>query len=109
MLIAVASANHTSIVVSESKEGVTAMTNSDEAAGYIRTHCQHLGSYAGDGSPYQFLTRVAKEMVAAPPTELFPERYKEHVACAIDMVGNHGFTTPQAAIVAIGVFHHGGS
>jgi hypothetical protein len=77
------------------------MTNSDEAAGYISTHCQHLGSYGGDGSPYQFLTRVAKEMVAAPPTELFPERYKEHVAFAIDMVANHGITMPQAAIAAV--------
>jgi hypothetical protein len=77
------------------------MTDSDEAAGYIKTHCRHLGSYAGDFVPYRFLARVAEEMAAAPHNELFPERYKEHVAYALGMVARHGFLEPPAAIAAV--------
>lgn len=77
------------------------MTSSDEAAGYIRTHCQHMGSYAGDGSPYGFLARVAEEMAPAPPTAMFPDRYKEHVAYAVSTVARHGFLEPPAAVAAV--------
>jgi hypothetical protein len=77
------------------------MTSSDEAAGYIRTQCRYIGSYPGDGSPYAFLARVAEDMVAAPPTNLFPHRYKEHVAHAVGMVARHGFLEPPAAIAAV--------
>jgi hypothetical protein len=59
-----------------------------------------MGAYFGDDSPYTYLRRVAEEMVAAPPTELFPERYKEHVACALEIVANFEFTKPPAAIAA---------
>ncbi len=77
------------------------MTNSEKAACYIRTHCRHLGSYAGDGAPYQFLAEVAEEMASAPHTALFPDRYKEHVAYAVGMVARHGFLAPPAAIAAV--------
>ncbi len=77
------------------------MSGSDEAVGYIRTHCQHMGSYAGDFAPYRFLARVAEEMTAAPHTDLFPDRYKEHVAYALGMVARHGFLEPPAAIAAV--------
>jgi hypothetical protein len=77
------------------------MASSDEAAGYIRTHCPHLGSFGGDFSPYRFLARVAEEMEAFPPTVLFPERYKEHVAYAVGMVARHWFLEPPAAIAAV--------
>jgi hypothetical protein len=77
------------------------MTSSDEAAGYIRTHCQHMGSYAGDGAPDGFLARVAEEMASAPPTDLFPDRYKEHVAYAVGTVARHAFLEPPAAVAAV--------
>src|SRR5262245_38774647 len=77
------------------------MTNSDKAAGYIRTHCPHIGRYAGDGTPYEFLDQVAEEMAAAKHTELFPERYKNHVAYAVGMVARHRFLEPPAAIAAV--------
>ncbi len=77
------------------------MTGSDEAAGYIRTHCQYMGSYSGDGSPYRFLARVAEDMAPAPPTDLFPDRYKEHVAYTVGMVARHGFLEPPAAVAAV--------
>lgn len=77
------------------------MTNSDKAIGYIRTHCRHVGSFAGDAAPYVFLAQVSDEMAAAKHTELFPDRYKEHVAYAIGMVARHGFLEPPAAIAAL--------
>ncbi len=60
------------------------MTNSDKAVGFIKTHCPSMGGFAGDGAPYRFLAQAADEMAAAKHTELFPARYKEHVAYAVD-------------------------
>jgi hypothetical protein len=77
------------------------MTGSDEAAGYIRTYCPHPGAFGGDFSPYRFLARFAEEMAAAPHTDLFPERYKEHVAYAVGMVARHVFLEPPAAVAAV--------
>lgn len=77
------------------------MTPSDEAVGYIKTHCKRLGSYFGDGTPHRFLASVAKEMDAAPHSDLFPDRYKEHVAYALGMVASHDFLEPPAAIAAV--------
>lgn len=77
------------------------MTASDEAVGYIKTHCPGIGSYQGDLSPYLFLRRVEHDIDAAKPSPLFPQRYKEHVACAVGMVGRHGFLEPPAAIASV--------
>jgi hypothetical protein len=60
-----------------------------------------MGSYAGDFAPFRLLGRVAEEMKVAPHTDLFPERYKEHVAYALGMVARHGFLEPPAAIAAV--------
>ncbi len=76
------------------------MTASDEAAGYITTHCRHLGSYWGDCAPYRFLARFATEMDAAPYTDLFPQRYKEHVAYAVGQVAQHSFLDSPAALAS---------
>jgi hypothetical protein len=77
------------------------MTGSDEASGYIKTHSRHIGSYSGDMMPYRFLAQVAQEITAAPHTDLFPKRYKEHVAYALGMVARHHFLEPPAAIAAV--------
>ena len=77
------------------------MTNSDEAAGYIKTHCPHMGSFCGDGTPFKFLAQVSEEIAAAENTDLFPQRYKEHVAYAVGMVARHGFLEPPAAIASV--------
>lgn len=77
------------------------MSNSDEAVEFIKTHCSHMGSYHGDFSPHMFLARVADEMTSAPHTDLFPDRYKEHVAYAMGMVACHRFREPPAAIAAV--------
>jgi len=77
------------------------MTSSDKAVGYVMAHCRFIGSFAGDSAPYAFLAQVADEMAAAQHTELFPDRYKEHVAYAVGMVARHGFLEPPAAIGAV--------
>ena len=77
------------------------MTNSDKAVRYIMTHCRFMGTFAGDGAPYVFLAQVADEIAASKHTELFPDRYKEHVAYAVGMVARHGFLEPPAAIAAV--------
>lgn len=50
---------------------------------------------------YKFLGQVTEEMAAAPHTDLFPDRYKEHVAYALGMVARHGFLESLAAIAAV--------
>lgn len=77
------------------------MTGSDTAVGYIMTHCRRMGRFYGDSSPYAFLVQVADEMAVAHDTELFPERYKEHVAYAVGMVARHDFCEPPAVIAAV--------
>lgn len=77
------------------------MTSSDKAVSYIMIHCRFMGSFAGAGAPYGFLAQVADEMAAAKHTDLFPDRYKEHVAYAMGMVARHGFLEPPAAIAAV--------
>lgn len=44
------------------------MTGSDEAAGYIKTHYQHLGSYAGDLTPS--ICVAWRETASATPAAL---------------------------------------
>jgi hypothetical protein len=78
-----------------------AITKSDKAVGYITTHCPSMGSFAGDDAPYVFLAQVADEIATAKHTELFPNRYKEHVAYAVGMVAQHRFLEPPGAIAAV--------
>ena len=77
------------------------LTSTEKAVGYITTHCRFMGSFAGDHAPYVFLAHVADEMAAATHTDLFPDRYKEHVAYAMGMVAHHRFLDPPAAIAAV--------
>ena len=91
----------TDLVVNRVYQVVIEMTRLDEAVGYIISHCPRIGSYAGDDTPYRYLAKVAEEMEAAKHTQLFPARYKEHVAYAVGMVAKHGFLAPPAAIAAV--------
>ena len=60
-----------------------------------------MGSFAGDSAPYGFLAQVADEIAAAKHTDLFPDRYKEHVAYTVGMVARHGVLEPPAASAAV--------
>ena len=77
------------------------MTRSEEAFDYIKIYCPGIGSFAGDSTPYKFLCQVADEMEASRYTELFPERYKGHVAYAVGMVARYTFLESPAAIAAV--------
>ena len=53
------------------------------------------------GSVSKFIARVAQDMEASSSTTLFPGRYKEHVAYALNMVAQNSFTDPPAAIASV--------
>jgi len=48
-----------------------------------------------------FLKQVSSEMRNSEPSMVFPSRYIEHVAYAIDMVASNPFTSPPAAIASV--------
>lgn len=77
------------------------MPHAKRAAGLILSHCQHIGSFHGDTSPYEFLRETASLMHTAEHTDLFPERYKEHVAYALEIVGTNDWRTPPSAIASV--------
>jgi hypothetical protein len=72
-----------------------------QAANFILSHCPHVGAFHGSGEPYGFLQETAEHMRAATPTPVFPARYIEHVAYAIDTVGSYGFLSPPAAVASV--------
>jgi hypothetical protein len=72
-----------------------------QAADFIVSHCPHVGAFHGSGEPYGFLQETAQQMREAQPTSVFPARYIEHVAYAVDLVGRNMFTTPPAAVASV--------
>lgn len=72
-----------------------------QAADFIVNHCPHIGTFHGSGEPYGFLQETAQDMRAAKPTSVFPARYIEHVAYAVDLVGWNTFPTPPAAVASV--------
>ena len=60
-----------------------------------------MGAFFGTDEVDKFLMGVAHDMETSKPTTLFPGRYKEHVAYALNMVTNHTFTDPPTAIASV--------
>jgi hypothetical protein len=60
-----------------------------------------MGSFAGTGDVNLFLKHVAAEIANAAPSVVFPARYIEHVAYAVDMVASNDFTSSPAAIASL--------
>ena len=78
------------------------MSGTQEAVDYIIATCPNMGSFCGkEDEVDKFLMRVVHDMETSKPTTLFPDRYKEHVAYALNMVANHSFTDPPAAIASV--------
>lgn len=71
-----------------------------QAIDYITSCCRSVGAFQGTTDVYRFLKQVAFEMAASKPSAVFPDRYIEHVAYAVDMVASHRFTSPPAAIAS---------
>ena len=72
-----------------------------EAVDYIATCCPNIGAYAGSTDVFGFLKQTASDMATTQPSPVFPERYIEHVAYAVDLVASNRFTSPPAAIASV--------
>jgi len=77
------------------------MSPTDEAIKYLTTCCRNIGAFYGTGAPYVFLKNVASQIEQSKPSKVFPGRYKEHVAYAVDMVASNQFLSPPAAIASV--------
>jgi hypothetical protein len=77
------------------------MSPTDEAIKYLTTCCQNIGAFSGTGHPYAFLKNVASQIEQSKPSKVFPPRYKEHVAYAVNMVALNLFLSPPAAIASL--------
>ncbi|MBU1260163.1 MAG: hypothetical protein KJ757_05360 [Planctomycetes bacterium] len=77
------------------------MNPTDEAIKYLTTCCRNIGAFTGTGAPYAFLKNVASQIEQSKPSNVFPDRYKEHVAYAVDMVASNPFRSPPAAIASL--------
>ena len=64
------------------------MSPTDEAIKYLTTCCRNIGAFCGTAPPCVFLKKIAIQIKQSKPSKVFPERYKEHVAYAIDMVAS---------------------
>lgn len=60
-----------------------------KAIKYITTSCACIGSFHGTTDIPRFLKQVAKDMATSKPSTVFPSRYIEHVAYAVDMVASN--------------------
>ena len=49
----------------------------------------------------EFIAQVSRDMEASSTTPLFPSRYKEHVAYALDMISKYDFLSSEAAIASV--------
>jgi len=76
------------------------MSPTDEAIQYLTTCCKRIGAFSGN-HPFAFLKNVASQIDKSKPSKVFPARYKEHVAHAVDMVASNLFTSPPAAIASV--------
>ena len=77
------------------------MDPTQEAIQYIHTSCPRIGAFRGTSDVFRFLKQVASEMTNSHETKVFPSRYIEHVAYAIDMVASYGFLSPPAAVASV--------
>jgi hypothetical protein len=77
------------------------MSPTDKAITYLTTCCPNIGAFTGT-HPYAFLKNVASQIEQSKPSKVFPaDRYKEHVAYAVDMVASNPFLSPPAAIASL--------
>jgi len=71
------------------------------ASDLILSCCPHVSAYEGTGDAHQLLIETAVDMHERPASAVFPSRYVEHVAYALDAVGRFGFLSPQAAVASV--------
>lgn len=72
-----------------------------QALDFITSCCGSVGAFHGTSDVHQYLKDTASEMAAVRPSVVFPARYVEHVAYAVDMVASNMFLSPPAAIASV--------
>lgn len=72
-----------------------------QASDLIVSCCSHVSAFQGSGEAHQLLMETAADMRQYRPSSVFPQRYIEHVAYALDAVARFGFLSPQAAVASV--------
>lgn len=75
-------------------------TKTETAFEYIVRCCPRIGAFFGTSDVNRFIHQTAVDLAAAPPTPLFPDRYGEHAAYALEQVAMNMFTSSPAALAA---------
>lgn len=73
----------------------------NQAIDFIISSCGSVGAFHGTMEPHAFIEQTASEMAATKPSNLFPGRYIEHVAYALELVVKNMFTSPPAAVASV--------
>ena len=73
----------------------------EQAIDLITSCCPNVGVFHGTSDVRYYLREAASEMAASGSSDVFPDRYIEHVAYAVDMVASSEFTSPPAAVAAV--------
>lgn len=74
---------------------------SQQAIDFITLCCRNVGAFQGTSAVHSYLKETASKMGKSDSSDVFPCRYIEHVAYAIDMVASNIFTTPPAAVASV--------
>ena len=77
------------------------MDRTQQALDFIKTCCRSVGAFQGTTDVYRYLKGTASEMAISKTSVVFPDRYIEHVAYAVNMVASNMFLSPPAAIAAV--------
>jgi hypothetical protein len=77
------------------------MDRTKQALDFITTCCGRVGAFQGTSDVHRYLKETAAEMTVSEPSAVFPDRYIEHVAYAVDMVASNTFMSPPAAIASV--------
>ena len=77
------------------------VTPTQQAIDYITTCCQSVGAFSGTNEVHCFLKKVSSEMATSQTSVVFPGRYIEYVAYAVDKVASNPFKSPPAAVASL--------
>jgi len=77
------------------------MDRTQQALDFITMCCRGVGAFHGTTAVNGYLKETASEMKVSGPSKVFPDRYIEHVAHAVNLVASNMFLSPPAAIASV--------
>lgn len=77
------------------------MDRTQTAINFITKCCPSIGAFKGTSDVNEYLMETASEMAVSKPSAVFPARYIEHVAYAVNMVASNNFLSPHAAVASV--------